>query len=91
MLLFVKQFWNSKSDQNWLSYEHKTWIVDSKPMKISLPTTRSDGVALPTIECLTSAICSVLSRFIIKSIDAIDYVTNNNINLLPYFNEGEMI
>ena len=86
MLLFVKQFWNSKSDQNWLSYEHKTWIVDSKPMKISLPTTPSDGVALPTIESLTSAIWSVLSRYIIKYIGVLDCVTKNNKKSNHYFN-----
>ena len=80
MLLFVKQFWNSKSDQNWLSY------VDSKPMIISLLTTPSNDVVLPTIECLISAICSVLSRLIIKAMGAIDYVTKINKSLLSYLN-----
>jgi hypothetical protein len=69
-----------------LGYENKIWIANSKPMIISLLTAPSNDDALPTIECLNSATCSVLSRFIIKSMGTIDYVTKINKNLLSYLN-----
>ena len=66
ILRIVKQFSNSNSDQNYLSYEQKPWIMDSKimitPKLLHLPMM----LCRPTIKCLTSAVYGVLLRFIIK-------------------------